>query len=285
MLVALAVASGDGSDLSLGEALLLGLVEGLTEWLPISSTGHLTVTQALLGITGQAANSYAIAIQAGAILAVLGLYHERFGAMLRGAAGRDPSGRRVLVAVVVAALPAIAVGLTFEDAIKDRLFGPWPVVVAWLVGGLAILAFARARHGVDPEAGAPLASLTWRAALLIGLAQIFALWPGVSRSLTTILAGVAVGLSVPAAVEFSFLLGFLVLGGATFYEMLSSGATMIAAYGVVTPLVGLVVAFVSAAAAMRWMVGYLHRHGLELFGWYRIAVALVVAALLVTGVL
>src|SRR5690606_33520589 len=226
-----------------------------------------------------------IAIQAGAILAVLGLYHERFVAMLRGVAGQDAAGRRILLAVVVACLPAVVAALVFEDAIKQRLFGPWPVVIAWLVGGVVILVFARRRRGVDPRAGAPLSALAWRSALLIGLAQIFALWPGVSRSLTTILAGVAVGLSVPAAVEFSFLLGFLVLGGATFYEMLSSGARMIAACGVVTPLAGLRVAFVSAAAAMRWMVGYLHRHGLELFGWYRIAVALVVAALLVTGVL
>jgi len=264
---------------------LLGLVEGITEWLPISSTGHLTVTQSLLGIDGDAANSYAIAIQAGAILAVLGLYHERFVAMLRGVAGQDAAGRRILLAVVVACLPAVVAALVFEDAIKQRLFGPWPVVIAWLVGGVVILVFARRRRGVDPRAGAPLSALAWRSALLIGLAQIFALWPGVSRSLTTILAGVAVGLSVPAAVEFSFLLGFVVLGGATVYETLSSGSTMLAAYGLATPLIGLVVAFASAAAAMRWMVGYLNRHGLELFGWYRIAVAGVVGALLVTGVL
>ena len=285
LLVVAAAATGDGTGLSLAGAVLLGLVEGVTEWLPVSSTGHLTVTQSLLGITGDAANSYAIAIQAGAILAVLGLYRHRFVKMANGVLGRDAEGRRTAIAVVVACLPAIVVGLAFEDAIKERLYGPWPVVAAWFVGGLVILAFARARRGVDPRAGDPLTALAWRGAVLIGLAQIFALWPGVSRSLTTILAGIAVGLSVPAAVEFSFVLGFVILGGATVYETLSSGATMVEAYGVLTPVVGLVVAFVAAAVAMRWMVGYLNRHGLGIFGWYRIGIALVVGALLVAGVL
>jgi undecaprenyl-diphosphatase len=277
------VSGAASAGLSSGAAVLLGLVEGLTEWLPISSTGHLTVTQELLGIDGDAANSYAIAIQAGAILAVLLLYHGRFTAMLRGALGQDPAGRRTLIAVVVACLPAVIVGLALEDVIKTRLFGPWPVVVAWFLGGMAILAVARRRRDVSPTAGADLATLDWRGALLIGLAQTLALWPGVSRSLVTILAATAVGLAVPAAVEFSFLLGFVVLGGATLYETLSSGSEMVAAYGLATPLLGLAVAFVSAVVAMRWMIGYLNRHGLGVFGWYRIAIAAVVAGLLVTG--
>jgi undecaprenyl-diphosphatase len=273
------------SGLTTGAAVLLGLVEGLTEWLPISSTGHLTVTQELLGIEGDAANSYAIAIQAGAILAVLLLYRARFAAMLRGVRGQDPAGRRTLVAVIVACLPAVIVGLALEDVIKDRLFGPWPVVAAWFVGGLAILLVARRRRDLAPTAGAPLAALDWRGALLIGLAQTLALWPGVSRSLVTILAATAVGLAVPAAVEFSFLLGFVILGGATLYETLSSGSEMLAAYGLATPLLGLAVAFGSAVAAMRWMISYLNRHGLGVFGWYRIAIAAVVAGFLLTGVI
>lgn len=274
-----------GGELSVGAAILLGLVEGVTEWLPISSTGHLTVTQDLLGIDGDAANSYAIAIQAGAILAVLGLYRDRFVTMLRGLRGRDLQGRRLLGAIVVACLPAVIVGLTFEDVIKQRLFGPWPVVVAWFVGGLAILMVARRRRDLAPDAGAPLATLDWRGALIIGFAQTLALWPGVSRSLVTILAATAIGLAVPAAVEFSFLLGFVILGGATFYETLSSGGQMVEAYGVITPLVGLGVAFVAALAAMRWMIDYLNRRGLGIFGWYRIAVATVVAGLLLAGVI
>lgn len=276
--------SGRGpGELSAGAAVLLGLVEGLTEWLPISSTGHLTMTQSLLGIEGDAATSYAIAIQAGAILAVLGLYRHRFTAMVRGAAGDDPAGRQVLVAVVVACVPAAVVGLALEDVIKEHLFGPWPVVVAWFAGGVAILTLGRsARLGVG---GAPLTELRWRGALVIGIAQVLALWPGVSRSLVTILAAALVGLALPAAVEFSFLLGFVVLGGATVYETVSSGGEMVESYGVAVPLLGMSVALVSAAAAMRWMVGYLNRHGLALFGWYRIAIACMAALLLAAGLI
>jgi undecaprenyl-diphosphatase len=274
----------DESDLRAPDAVLLGLVEGVTEWLPISSTGHLTVTQDLLGIDGDAADSYAIAIQAGAILAVLGLYRERFSSMVQGARGRDPDGRATLTAVVLACLPAVAVGLVLEDTIKERLFGSWPVVVAWMVGGAAILAVARQRRGIPPTKGAPVSALDWQNALIIGVAQTFAMWPGVSRSLVTILAALAVGLSVPAAVEFSFLLGFVTLGGATAYETLSSGEEMLDAYGLAVPLLGLAVAFASAVVAMRWMVGYLNRHGLEIFGWYRIAAALVLGGLLIAGV-
>ena len=275
----------EGDHLGAADAVVLGLVEGVTEWLPISSTGHLTVTQDLLKIDGDAADSYAIAIQAGAILAVLGLYRERFVGMVNGVRGRDPMGRQTLVAIGVACLPAVAIGLTLEDVIKDKLFGPWPVVAAWAVGGLAILALARHRRSLAPDAGRPLASLDWRGALIIGFAQSLALWPGVSRSLVTIIAASALGLAVPAAVEFSFLLGFVTLGGATAYEMLSSGSTMIDAYGLATPLLGLAVAFVCAVVAVRWMVGYLQSHGLAIFGWYRLGMAALVAGLLVAGVI
>src|ERR671910_22308 len=261
--VAVGLAARDAADraeagdrLGAADAVVLGLVEGLTEWLPISSTGHLTVTQDLLKIDGDAADSYAIAIQSGAILAVLILFRERFTAMVNGLWGRDPEGRATLIAIVVACLPAVVIGLTLEDVIKDNLFGTGPVVAAWFLGGL-----------------------------VIGFAQSCAMWPGVSRSLVTIVAATALGLAVPAAVEFSFLLGFVTLGGATAYEMLSSGDLMLETYGLATPLLGLVVAFVSAVAAMRWMVGYLQRHGLEIFGWYRIALAIVVGGLLVTNVI
>ncbi len=289
-IVAVALAAQDAADrkeagdhLGAADAVVLGLVEGVTEWLPISSTGHLTVTQDLLKIDGDAADSYAIAIQAGAILAVLILFRSRFEGMIQGVRGRDPEGRATLVAIVVACLPAVLIGLTFEDAIKDNLFGTGPVVVAWFVGGLVILAVARHRRGLDPTAGDPLTALTWRHALIIGCAQSLALWPGVSRSLVTIVAATLLGLSVPAAVEFSFLLGFVTLGGATAYELLSSGDVMLEAYGLAMPLLGLAMAFVSAVAAMRWMVGYLQEHSLAIFGWYRIAVAVVVGLLLVTG--
>lgn len=272
-----------GDHLGAADAVVLGVVEGLTEWLPISSTGHLTVTQDLLRIDGDAADSYAIAIQSGAILAVLLLFRERFETMFRGIQGKDPQGRAVFIAVVLACVPAATIGLTAEDAIKDNLFGTGPVVVAWFVGGLVILAVARYRRGLDPAAGDPLTALTWQKALVIGCAQSLALWPGVSRSLVTIIAATLLGLSILAAVEFSFLLGFVTLGGATAYELVSSGEVMLEAYGLAMPLLGLAVAFVSAVAAMRWMVGYLQHHSLAIFGWYRIALALLVGLLLATG--
>ena len=275
--------SGEG-DMGVPAAVLLGLVEGVTEWLPISSTGHLAVTQAILGITGDAADTYAIAIQAGAIVAVLWLYPARFLAMARGAVGRDPTGRCILVAILVAAAPAALVGLLLEDVIRARLFGPWPVVAAWFVGGVAILVL-EGRRSVPPSVGAPMTALGWRRALVIGAAQALALWPGVSRSLVTILAATALGLSPPAAVEFSFLLGFVTLGGATLYTAASSGGEVIAAFGLLTPLFGLVVAFIAAVAAMQWMVDYVSRRGLAVFGWYRIAVAAVTAGLLLAAVI
>jgi undecaprenyl-diphosphatase len=274
----------DGAgDVSVGAAVLLGIVEGLTEWLPVSSTGHLMVVQRLLGISGGAADTYAIAIQAGAIVAVAWLYPARLVGMARGALGRDPPGRRLAVAVIVAAAPAAVVGLAFEDVIMGRLFGPWPVVVAWCTGGLVILVVVRHRRHLPQDAGAPLTALGWRGALLIGCAQTLALWPGVSRSLVTILAATMLGLTVPAAVEFSFLLGFVTLGGATLYAIVSGGGAVVAAFGLATPLLGLVVAFAASAAAMRWMVAYVSRHGLEVFGWYRILIAAVIAVLLTAG--
>src|SRR5262245_22432387 len=164
------------------QALILGLVEGLTEYLPVSSTGHLVVTQRLLGIgASEAANAYAIAIQAGAIAAVLGLYRSRVKQVLLGLVGKDSEGTRLLVALALGFLPAAVLGVLFDEKIERFLFGPWPVVAAWTAGGVLLLVIAprlgRARPGLD------LTSIGPRAALIIGFAQCAALWPGVSRSL------------------------------------------------------------------------------------------------------
>jgi undecaprenyl-diphosphatase len=277
-------------ELTTAKAVLLGLVEGLTEFLPVSSTGHLLVTERLIDVgrhhaTKDAADTYTITIQAGAILAVLVLYWQRLLEMGRGLVGRDEPGRRLLTATVVAFIPAAFVGVALEKPIKDRLFGVWPVIVAWAIGGVVILLVARRLEERSRVHGLPLESLTVRAALLIGVAQCFALWPGTSRSLVTILAALLLGLSLPAAVEFSFLLGLLTLGAATAYDGLKHGKEMIDTYGVVHPLVGFVVAFAAAVVAIRWMVTYLGRHGLEIFGWYRLAVAALALVLLATGVL
>jgi undecaprenyl-diphosphatase len=276
-----------GHELTAMKAALLGLVEGITEYLPISSTGHLILTERLLDVgqhhaTKDAADTYTITIQAGAILAVLVLFWSRIVEMGRGLVGRDEGGRHLLVATIVAFIPAAILGVGLEKPIKDRLFGTWPVIVAWIVGGIIVLAiarplFERARHGV------PLEALTVRGAAIIGVAQCFALWPGTSRSLVTIIAALAVGLTMSAAVEFSFLLGLLTLGAATAFDALKHGRELLDTYGLRNPLIGFVVAFVAALLAVKWLVSYLQRHGIAIFGWYRIGIAVLAIVLLATG--
>lgn len=273
------------------DAILLGLVEGITEYLPVSSTGHLIVVQRLLGIgmgeEKQVADAFAICIQAGAIVAVLGLYYKRVLQMARGLVGRDPVGTRLVIAMVCGFLPAAVIGLTFNDWIKSHLFGLWPVVIAWIVGGIGILVVCRIRNRSEAErkAGLDLAAITWKMALFIGILQCVAMWPGTSRSLMTIMAGVLAGLTLRSAVEFSFLLGVLTLGAATAKDGLDSGALMLEHFGATNLVLGFVFAFVSAAFAVKWMVGYLNRHGMEIFGYYRIAAGVVVGGLLYGGVL
>ncbi len=268
------------------QALILGLVEGLTEYLPVSSTGHLLLAQRLMGIeSSTVSDAFAICIQAGAILAVLGLYRARVAQMALGLAGRNPQGLQLLLNLVAAFVPAAVLGLLLEKPIKKYLFGGdawglWPVVAAWFVGGLAILAvsLARKRHGATPATGLDLAQLTIRMALIVGAAQCLAMWPGVSRSLITIVGGVLVGLSLPAAVELSFLLGVITLTAATAYDALKHGSEMLATYGPVPLLIGFGAAWLSAVLAVKWMVGYLKSHGMEIFGWYRVLLAIAVAA-------
>ncbi|MDF1701056.1 MAG: undecaprenyl-diphosphate phosphatase [Planctomycetota bacterium] len=280
----------DAEGMSLWQAAVLGTVEGLTEYLPVSSTGHLLVTQRLMGIgraggeAKAAADAFAICIQLGAILAVLALYFGRVRSMVLGLVGRDAAGSRLLRNVLVAFLPAAVIGLLFSDAIKEHLFGPWPVVLAWAVGGAAILVVSWRREGRE-MAGLDLAHMTLRMAFVIGVVQCVAMWPGVSRSLVTIVGGVLAGLSLAAAVEFSFLLGLLTLSAATLHDGMRHGSTMMDAYSPPALVVGLCFAFVSALLAVHWMVAYLQRHGLAIFGWYRLAMAVVVATLLLTGVL
>jgi len=275
------IAARRGADrLDVPTAVLLGLVEGLTEFLPVSSTGHLTVVERLLDLRSSAADAYVIVIQGGAIAAVLVLYRDRLRLVMRGFFGRSEVGRRLAIALVVAFAPAAATGFVFGDAIKDRLFGVGPVAVAWAVGGVGMLLIARRIGG----GGTSLEDLRWRQAAMIGVAQVAALWPGVSRSLVTIVAGVAVGLSLPAAVEFSFLLGFVTLGAATGFEAARQGGDILATFGVLAPAVGFVVAFAAAVASVRWMVAYLRHGSLAVFGVYRLVVAVVAAVLLAAGV-
>ncbi len=273
------------------QSLILGLVEGITEYLPVSSTGHLLLTQRALGIPeSDAANAFAICIQAGAIVAVLGLYRARVAQMVRGLLGNNIEGRNLAFAMVAAFLPAAVIGFLAGDWVHENLFGGerwglWPVVAAWFAGGVAILAVSAFRKRRAPGSGLSLENLTVRMALVIGLCQCVAMWPGVSRSLVTIVGGVLAGLALPAAVEFSFLLGVLTLGAATCYDALKHGREMLDLYGAFPLLIGFVAAWASAVLAVRWMVGYLNRHGMGVFGWYRIALACAVALLLWKGFL
>ncbi|MDD3813377.1 MAG: undecaprenyl-diphosphate phosphatase [Desulfocapsaceae bacterium] len=280
--------------LSLRNAAILGLVEGATEYLPVSSTGHLILTENILGLADdptakQAANAYAIVIQAGAILAVLGLYRRRIRQMSLGLLGRDAAGKRLAWNLVIAFLPAAVVGLLFEHQIKARLFGLWPVTAAWFVGGIFLVILGRRRAQTASMDGGRSDGLSiehfgWRQALGIGLIQCLAMWPGVSRSLATISGGLLMGAELGAAVEFSFLLGLLTLGAATVYEAYKNGIMIMANFGLIGPLLGFACAFVSAWVSIKWMVSFLQRGSLAVFGWYRIALALLVAALLLAGV-
>lgn len=261
------------------QALILGLVEGITEYLPVSSTGHLLIAERLLGIEeNELSKAYAIVIQAGAILAVLGLYRQRVVQMLQGVLGRDATGLRLALCVIVAFLPAAVLGALFDKSIERHLFGVMPVIAAWVVGAALILLLSRwtQRH----REGRDLLQLDWRAALVIGLAQCIAMWPGTSRSLVTILGGLLVGLSMPAAIEFSFLLGLVTLTAATGYKGLKLGDGMVATYGLPALLAGFAMAWLSAALAVKWMVGWLNRHGLGLFAWWRLAAAALALVLL-----
>ena len=233
-----------------------------------------------------AADAYAICIQAGAIIAVLGLYFRRVLQMLQGLLGRDPAGLRMFINVMVGFLPAAVIGLLFNSIIKTYLFGPWPVVAAWLAGGVAILAVcSRQTNSAAQRDGYALDDLTWKMALIIGAAQCIAMWPGVSRSLVTIVGGVLVGLSLPAAVEFSFLLGVVTLGAATCYDGLKHGEVMLQTFDPYSLAIGLVFAFIAAVISIKWMVSYLNSHSLAIFGYYRVAVALIAGGLLITNVI
>ena len=305
------------------QAIILGLVEGLTEYLPVSSTGHLILAQRAMGLHGEAADAYAICIQAGAIVAVLGLYWRRVRQAAVGWAGKvglgagDADGFRLGLNLLLAFLPAAVFGLLLDAKIEELLFHPWPVAVALFVGGLAIIGVDRWRkrtatrkddavtHGaeeVPPDLGRPLEGLTPLMALGIGMIQCIAMWPGTSRSLVTIVGGVLVGLSLASAVEFSFLLGVVTLLAATLYKSVLDSVEvdltgdgvpervmmltwMAREYGWLALGLGTLTAWASAVLAVRWMVAYLKRHGLSVFGYYRVGLAAVVAVLIVKGLL
>lgn len=266
------------------QALILGVVEGLTEYLPVSSTGHLILFAWLLGLDGSqqegasATNTFNIVIQLGAILAVLGLYRHRLAQMARGVMGHDAQGLHLAVNLMVAFLPAALLGPLLANSIERYLFRPWPVVAALFAGAWLMLAVAYSRRLNHTEhSGRDLDHVTWKIALLIGVGQCIAMWPGTSRSMMTIVTALMLGLRPRAAAEFSFLLGLITLSAATGYKVVNGGQEMLEHISLDIFLIGLLAATVSAAVAIRWFVAFLIRHGMAPFGWYRMAVAVVLA--------
>lgn len=307
--------SPPAAELSLADAIILGVVEGVTEFLPVSSTGHLIIATRLLHLESEAplldangqplwrrkpsakhpqgepltlklaADTYTVVIQFGAIAAVALLYWSQFMAMLRGLLGRDAAGRRLLINVLIAFVPAAAIGFLAHDWIDAHLFSIATVIAAQVVGALLMFyveSWRRRRLTPDVElaqakASALSSDLTPRAAAGIGVLQCFALWPGMSRSMMTIVGGYFAGLDPRRAAEFSFLLGFVTLTAASIYKSYRSGAAMIQVFGWSHVIVGGIVAAVTAALCVRFLVHWLTRHGLAVFAWYRIAVAAVLA--------
>lgn len=298
-----------GQKITPFQAIVLGVVEGLTEYLPVSSTGHLILASSAMGLTpqtgglhakfavNQAVDAFNIVIQFGAILAVVGLYRKRVGQMFRGLLGRDAAGRKLLGLLMVAFLPAAVVGVALHHPIKEHLFAPIPVCIALAVGGLAMIVierkyYRRSQALVTPEPAPPgeefqpvtlprlgdITQMSYRQALFVGLFQCVAMWPGTSRSMITMVAALLVGLDMVASAEFSFLLALPTLGAATVYEGVQSRHELMQSAGALELAIGLVVSGIVAALAVKAFVRYLTRHGLVPFGVYRLIVAAAVLA-------
>jgi len=268
----------------ISKALILGVVEGLTEFLPVSSTGHLIVVGSALNFSGDFAKTFEVVIQFGAILAVCWEFRGRIGRVVAGLPTR-PDARRFALNVIVATVPAIVLALLFERAIKSVLFAPVPVAFALVVGGVIMLWVETRRRGRDRGASSARAprvarvqsidDITVADALKVGFAQCFALIPGMSRSGATIIGGMLFGLDRRVATEFSFFLAIPVIFGATVYELHKTWHTLSAdwlgLFGV-----GFAAAFVSAFACVRWLLRYVASHDFVPFAWYRIAFGLVI---------
>ena len=261
------------------QAVILGVVEGLTEFLPISSTGHLIIAGQLIGFAGEKAKVFEIVIQSGAMLAVIWEYRARFGHML-GGLRHDPAARRFAVNLAVAFVPAALLGLAFAGAIKQHLFQAVPVAAAFILGGVIILWVERSPRRTTVE---HVDDMTWKDALKVGLAQTFALIPGTSRSGATIIGGMLFGLSRRAATEFSFFLAVPTLVAAGAYDLYQHRALLDAGdLGVFSA--GFIVSFISAFLCVRWLLRYIATHDFSAFAWYRIAFGVIVLATGYTGI-
>ena len=302
-------AAAPAAKLGTIDALILGAVEGITEYLPISSTGHLIIAARLLGLDSDqpladrdgrtlwykppsakypagvpltvklAADTYIVVIQAGAIAAVALLYWSQLMAMVAGVVGRNPAGRTLALNVLIAFVPAAVLGFLAHSWIDAHLFSLGAVIIAQVAGaGLMFLAEKWQRRRGNTAAASNLAELTPARAAIIGALQCVALWPGTSRSMMTIVGGYFVGLDPRRSAEFSFLLGFVTLTAASVYKGSRSGAAMIQVFGWLPVMLGALVAAFTAAVCVRFLVHWLTKHGLAAFAWYRLALAAVLGA-------
>lgn len=267
------------------KALILGVVEGLTEFLPVSSTGHLIVAGSLLNFTDDHAKTFDVVIQLGAILAVCWEFRRRIGSVVAGLPSR-PDARRFTLNVIIATIPAVVLGLLFEKAIKAALFSPVPVAFALVAGGVVILwAEARQRaRGNAPARVQNVDDLSPLDALKVGLAQCFALIPGMSRSGSTIIGGMLFGLERRVATEFSFFLAIPIIFGATAYELYKDWH-LLSADALGSFALGFVAAFISAFACVRWLLRYIAAHDFTVFAWYRIGFGLLILLVGYSGAL
>ncbi len=267
------------------QSFIMGIVEGITEYLPVSSTGHLVVTSHLLGLDNElnrtadqiaAIKAFEIVIQSGAILAVIALYQKAVREMIAGIMGKSEDGRRLFINVCCAALPILCVGFLVKN-IVERYQSAGPVLTAMIIGGIAMIVFERFFVKESPDRpGIQLNEITPKQAVFIGCFQCLALWPGTSRSMTTILSGMVAGLKRSVAAEFSFLVGLPVLLIATVYKGAKSGPLLLEHIGSVSLAIGLLTSAVFAFIAVKWLVAFLNRRGLEVFGWYRLVFAAVI---------
>ncbi len=261
------------------KALILGIVEGLTEFLPVSSTGHLILVGDLLDFNSDREKVFMIAIQLGAILAVCWEYRRKIADVIMGI-GSDTSAQRFVLNLFVAFMPAAILGLLFIDVIKQYLFNPLSVATALVIGGIVILWAERRDHQIEVE---QVDDMDWKHALKVGCAQCLALIPGTSRSGATIIGGLLFGLSRKAAAEFSFFLAIPIMFAATFYDVYKNRAILefddIGMFAV-----GFVAAFFSALLAVRGLIRFISNHDFTVFAWYRIVFGGVILLTAYTGV-
>lgn len=263
------------------KALIMGIVEGLTEFLPISSTGHLILTASLLDFTGEKVKVFEIAIQAGAMLAVCWEYRVRIANVLTGLFS-DRKAQRFAINVIIAFIPAAVLGFLFNKTITAKLFSPVPVALAFIIGGFVILWVEKRNKNAPAARVETVDDMTALDALKVGLAQSFALIPGTSRSGATIIGGMLFGLSRKAATEFSFFLAIPTLFGATIYSVYKQ-RELLSAADLPWFSVGAVASFISAFLCVRWLLRYISSHDFAIFAWYRIVFGIVVLATAYAG--